>query len=58
MHCILKWLESQQTCCMCRRPWEFRSEESADESNENNNNPNNANNSEINNQQGPQEAEV
>ena len=35
MHCILKWLETQQTCCMCRRPWEFRSEEATEASDEN-----------------------
>ena len=26
MHCIMKWLQTNQdnSCCMCRRPWEFQ----------------------------------
>lgn len=26
MHCIMNWLQSNQdqSCCMCRRPWEFQ----------------------------------
>lgn len=25
MHCIIRWLQTNRTntCCMCRRPWEF-----------------------------------
>ena len=34
LHCIHKWLKSQpagsQTCCLCRQPWRFKSDDGAD----------------------------